>query len=60
MPMNEKKIDGFYKYEIEEAARTIIRTQEIAKKPKLWKLAKAEVAKQAKAANAAVKWSQNI
>ena len=50
---SEKKIDGFHKWEIESAARTLIESIEIRKKPKLLALAKKEAMKQAKLAEEA-------
>lgn len=50
---SEKKIDGFDKWEVEEAARTLMRAIEIRQKPKLFALAKKEATKQAKLAEAA-------
>lgn len=50
---HEKKIDGFHEWEISNAARTLIESIEIRKKPKLFALAKKEAAKQAKLAQAA-------
>ena len=41
-------------YEVKEAARTLIRAKEIMNDPKLGKLAKAELRRQAKAAQDAV------
>lgn len=51
--MATKKIDGFDKYEIESAARTLMGAIEIRRKPKLFALAKKEATKQAKLAEAA-------
>ncbi len=48
-----KKIDGYDEYDIREAARTLIESVEIRKKPKLFSLAKKEALKQAKLATAA-------
>lgn len=49
-----KKIDGFDKWEIESAARTLMEAIEIkSKKPKLFALAKKEALKQAKLAQQA-------
>lgn len=56
----EKKIDGFYKWEIEDAARTFIRAQELIAKPKLLALAKKELRKQKKVATKAVDWAANL
>lgn len=53
--MAEKKINGFDKWEVEGAARTLIEAKEIEKKPKLLALAKKEVQRQADAANAVLK-----
>lgn len=50
---SDKKVSGFDKYDIEDAARTLIRAIEIKKKPKLFALAKKEALKQAKLAEAA-------
>ena len=50
---SEKKIDGFRKYEIENAARTLMESIEIRKQPKLLALAKKEALKQAKLAEEA-------
>ncbi len=50
---HEKKIDGFTKWEIESAARTLIEAIKIRKDPKLLPLAKKEAAKTAKEAEAA-------
>ena len=52
-PDSEKKIDGFSKWEIESAARTLMESIEIRRKPKLLALAKKEALKQAKLATAA-------
>lgn len=49
----EKKIDGFDKWEVKNAARTIMEAIEIRKKPKLLALAKKEATKIAKLATAA-------
>jgi len=51
--MSNKKINGFDKYEVEGAARTLIEAIEIRKKPKLFALAKKEAMKQAKLAQIA-------
>lgn len=48
-----KKIDGFERYEVENAARTLMEAIEIRKKPKLFALAKKEALKQAKLAQQA-------
>ncbi len=48
-----KKIDGVDKWEIENAARTLMEAIEIRKKPKLFALAKKEALKQAKLAQEA-------
>lgn len=53
--MAEKKINGFDKYEVEGAARSLIEAIEIRKKPKLFALAKKEAMKQAKLAQIAAK-----
>lgn len=49
----EKKINGFDKWEIESAARTLMEAIEIRRKPKLFALAKKEATRQAKLAEAA-------
>jgi len=49
-PTSPKKMD---KWEIEEAARTLMRAIEIKRKPKLFALAKKEALKQAKLAEEA-------
>ena len=49
----EKKIDGFGKWEIEQAARTLMEAIEIRRKPKLLALAQKEATKQADLATAA-------
>ena len=51
--MSEKKIDGFDKWEVENAARTLIEAQAIEAKPKFYETVKKELIKQAKAAAAA-------
>lgn len=51
--MADKKIDGFDKWEVESAARALIESIEIRKKPKLFALAKKEALKQAKLAQEA-------
>ncbi len=43
--MASKKIDGFDKWEIEQAARTLMEAIEIKGKPKLFALAKKEATK---------------
>ena len=48
--MAEKKINGFDKWEVESAARSLIEAIEVRKKPKLFALAKKEAMKQAKLA----------
>jgi len=48
-----KKINGFDRWEVESAARTLIEAIEIRKKPKLLALAKKEALKQAKLAQEA-------
>ena len=48
-----KKIDGFDKWEIENAAHTLMEAIEIRKKPKLFSLAKKEALKIAKLAQEA-------
>jgi len=53
--MAEKKINGFEKYEIESAARTLIEAEEIRRKPKLYVLAKKEVQRQIVAGQAALR-----
>lgn len=53
--MADKKVNGFEKYEIENAARTLIEAKEMENKPKLFTLAKKEVERQAKAAQAVLK-----
>lgn len=50
---SEKKIDGFTKWEIESAARTLMEAIEIKGKPKLLALAQKEATKQARLAEAA-------
>lgn len=50
---HEKKINGFDKYEIESAARTLMEAIKIRKNAKLLPLAKKEAAKMAKEAAAA-------
>jgi len=52
-PCTSKKIDGFDKWEVEEAARTLMRAVEIRGKPKLLALAQKEATKQAKLAQEA-------
>lgn len=54
--MNSKKIDGFDKYEVENAADTLIRAEEIRLQPKLFKVARKFVVRKRIAA-AAVKLS---
>ena len=54
------KIQGFEKWEIEDAARTIQRAMELKAKPKLLKLALTEIKKQEKAAKEAVSWADNL
>ena len=51
--MADKKINGFDKWEVESAARTLMEAIEIKGKPKLFALAKKEAKKQAKLAEAA-------
>lgn len=51
--MADKKIDGFDKWEVESAARSLMEAIKIRKQPKLFALAKKEAAKQAKLAQAA-------
>ena len=51
--MSEKKIDGFDKWEIEQAARTLMEAIEIKGKPKLFALAQKESQKIAKLAEKA-------
>ena len=53
-PCEPEKIDGYEKYEIESAADTLIRAQELQKDAKLYKLACAKLQERADAANAAV------
>jgi len=48
--MAEKKIGGMDAYEVEDAARTLMRAKEIETNPKLYKLAQAEALKEAKLA----------
>lgn len=48
-----KKIGGFDKWEVEDAARTLIEAQEIKAKPKFFKVVIVEVQKQAEAAKRA-------
>jgi len=48
-----KKIGGFDKYDVEEAARTLIRAQEIKAKPKFFAIVVKECEKQAEAAKRA-------
>ena len=50
---NNKKIDGFDKWEIESAARTLMEAIEIRNKPKLFALAKKEATRLAKLAQRA-------
>ena len=50
---SNKKIDGFDKWEVESAARTLMEAIEIRRKPKLFVLAQKEALKQAKLAQAA-------
>jgi len=49
-----KKINGFSKFDIEDAARTLIRAKEIRRSPKLFKLAVTELKRQVTAANEAL------
>lgn len=53
--MTNKKVDGYEKYEIESAARTLIEAKEIEGDSKLYPLAKKQLKKQAAAALAAAK-----
>lgn len=50
---SQRKIDGFDKWEVEEAARTLIRAQEIETRPKFFKVVQKELKRQADAANRA-------
>ena len=50
---SEKKINGFTKWDIEDAARTLMSAIKIRKDPKLFPLAQKEAMKQAKLAEAA-------
>ncbi|MFA5152424.1 MAG: hypothetical protein WC554_07705 [Clostridia bacterium] len=50
MASSEKKINGFSEYQIEDAARTLIRAEEIRNDKKLFPLAQKELVKQAQAA----------
>lgn len=54
--MSSKKIDGFERYEVENAADTLIRAEEIRLQPKLFKAARKFVIRK-KVAAAAVKLS---
>jgi hypothetical protein len=55
-----EKIDGFDKWEVEDAARTLTRAFEIKKKPKLLRAALKVVGQQKKAAEAVQGWASNI
>ena len=50
---HDKKINGFHKYEIESAARTLMEAIKVRKDPKLFPLAKKAAAKMAEEAEAA-------
>ena len=52
--MKEKKVDGFDKWEIENAASTLKQAEEIKAKPKLLALAKKELTKQLNATKKAL------
>ncbi len=55
-----KKKEKFEKYEIEEAVGTIRRAMDIKQKPRLMKLALAELKKQEKSTKEAVTWADNL
>jgi len=51
--MSDKKIGGFDKWEVENAARTLMEAIEIRRKPKFFAVVKKEALKQAKLAETA-------
>ncbi len=48
-PVKDKKINGFDEFEIDDAARTLLRAEEIKQDPKLMEAVKPKLEKQAKA-----------
>jgi len=53
--MAEEKINGFDKWDVEQAARKFIEVEEIKKRPKFFKTVIKELERQAKAAQEALK-----
>ena len=53
--MATEKINGFDKWEVENAAKDLIRSEEIRKKPKFYAAVKKELRRQTEAAQVALK-----
>lgn len=58
--VKEETIDGFPKWEVENAAETLRRAQEIATKPKLFRAAKKQLRVMKKATDRALTWANNL
>lgn len=56
----QKKIDGFDKWVVEDAARTIRRAQEIIAQPKLLKVVQRMLKQQKQATDKALDWASNL
>jgi hypothetical protein len=57
---SQKKIDGFDKWIVEDAARSLRKAQEILAQPKLLKAAKKILTQEKKATTKALDWADNL
>ncbi len=58
--MKEETIDGISKWEVESAAETLRKAQEIADKPKLLRAARKQLRKTKKSTDKALTWADNL